>query len=414
LNFNCNVRIVDEIMGKGKSFSAINYINSFSDEDVKFLVITPYLDEIKRYKEKCVRKCFKQPMYNNSSKIDNLKELVNKEENIVATHALFQRFDNELIDMCRAKNYILIMDEVANVVEEYPISKSDFEILKQDFIYIDDMNLIRWEDDKSDYRGEFSNIKRLCDLGSLSFYSGSVMMWLFPISAFNAFRNIYILTYMFNAQMQRYYYDYYGLPYKYVHVSGDNPDNYHFTDFKDTNFNDGIDYRSLINIVDNEKLNRIGDRETDLSMSWFERNKGNVALSQLKKNITNFFRNIREDKASDNIWTTFKDYKKFLQGKGYTKGFLAINTRATNEYRSRTSIAYVANKYMNPVVKNFFTQHGVATDEDGYALSEMLQFIWRSAIRDGKDIWIYIPSIRMRNLLKRWISENSIEFNEII
>ena len=39
--------IVDEIMGSGKSSAAINYINN-SPHDKKFLVITPYLDEIKR------------------------------------------------------------------------------------------------------------------------------------------------------------------------------------------------------------------------------------------------------------------------------------------------------------------------------------------------------------------------------
>ena len=39
----------------------------------------------------------------------------------------------------------------------------------------------------------------------------------------------------------------------------------------------------------------------------------------------------------------------------------------------------------------------------------MLQFIWRSAIRDGKEIWIYIPSIRMRTLLKKWIKENPLQ-----
>ena len=38
----------------------------------------------------------------------------------------------------------------------------------------------------------------------------------------------------------------------------------------------------------------------------------------------------------------------------------------------------------------------------------MLQFIWRSAIRNGEEIWVYIPSIRMRSLLKKWIQENSI------
>ena len=51
--------------------------------------------------------------------------------------------------------------------------------------------------------------------------------------------------------------------------------------------------------------------------------------------------------------------------------------------------------------------NNISVNEDGYALSEMLQFIWRSAIRDGKEIWVYIPSIRMRTLLKEWIDQNS-------
>ena len=40
-----------------------------------------------------------------------------------------------------------------------------------------------------------------------------------------------------------------------------------------------------------------------------------------------------------------------------------------------------------------------------YALSEMIQWIFRSRIRNNEDINIYIPSSRMRNLL--------IEFLEV-
>ena len=154
-------------------------------------------------------------------------------------------------------------------------------------------------------------------------------------------------------------------------------------------------------------MNMIGDRDTDLSKSWYTRNKNNTSIKVLKNNIINFFRNIRDDNSSDNIWTTFKDYQSLLKGKGYTKGFLPLNSRATNEYRDRTSVVYPVNRYLNPFVKNFFGINGINVDENGFALSEMLQFIWRSAIRDGKDIWVYIPSIRMRNLLKQWIKQNS-------
>lgn len=80
--------------------------------------------------------------------------------------------------------------------------------------------------------------------------------------------------------------------------------------------------------------------------------------------------------------------------------------RASNEYMNRTSVVYPINRYINPGIKNFFIKHGVKVDEDGYALSEMLQFIWRSAIRKGEEIYVYIPSIRMRRLLDDWINKS--------
>lgn len=408
MDFNCNVNIVDAIMGAGKTQSIMNYINN-SQSDEKFMVITPFLDEITRYKNYCKVKNFKQPKFeSNKTKLDNIKILVNKGENIVSTHALFQKFDNEMIDLCRAANYTLIMDEVANVVEEYSISKQDFDTLINTYVDINpNTKQLIWKDEFSDYSGKFDKEKRLCELGSLVFYGNNLMVWLFPIEVFNAFRNIYILTYRFDLQLQRYYYDYYGLTYAYWSVKGNNLENYHLVEFNPDIKYLPYDYKELIHICDLPRMNMIGDRESDLSLSWYIRNAKNNSMKSLRNNITNFFRNIRNDNSSDNIWTTFKDFKNELKGKGYTKGFLPINSRATNVYRDRTSVVYPVNRFLNPFVKRFFTSNGVSVDEGGYALTEMLQFIWRSAIRDGKEIWIYIPSIRMRRLLTEWIEEQS-------
>ena len=300
------------------------------------------------------------------------------------------------------------MDEVANVVDEYNISKQDFQVLIDTYADINpDTKQLIWRQEHSEYNGKFSDEKRLCDLGSLVCYGNNLMVWLFPIETFNSFREIYILTYRFDLQMQKYYYDYYGLRYKYLSVAGNSMDTYHLVDYSDDINYIKYDYRKLIHICEHERLNMIGDRETDLSKGWYERNKKNVSMKILKNNMLNFFKNIRGGKSSDNIWTTFKDYYSCLIGKGYTKGFLPLNSRATNEYRDRTSVAYPVNRYLNPFVKNFFTTNNISVDEDGYALSEMLQFIWRSAIRQGDEIWVYIPSVRMRNLLKQWIDENS-------
>ena len=132
-------------------------------------------------------------------------------------------------------------------------------------------------------------------------------------------------------------------------------------------------------------------------------------MKQLKDNIYNFFNNIRKSKTADNLWTCYKDYKNELLGKGYTKGYLFIGARAMNEYRFRSNVVYPVNVFLNPMIKGFFQDHGVNVDEDGYALSEMLQWVWRSAIRDGNPIWIYVPSSRMRGLLQNWIDSISSE-----
>lgn len=396
-------------MGRGKTNSAINYINN-SDEDEKFLFITPYLSEVDRIKKRCFAKRFKEPCFLRGKKLEGIKELINRGDNIVSTHALFQKFDLEVIDLCRAKNYTLIMDEVTDVIEKYDISDDDFKILKESFISIDeDTGLIKWRDGSEDYDGKFAEEKRLCELNSLAYYGGSIMMWLFPVEVFNAFRKIYILTYMFEAQIQKYYYDYYKLPYQYIYVSGDCPDNYKFTTDITQRGHSLYDYKRLIHILDDEKLNRIGDRKYDLSKTWYERNKNNASIQQLKNNIVNFFRNKCKSKTAYNLWTTFKEFKSLLNGKGYGRGYAPLNMRASNDYADKTSVVYPVNRYVNPGIKNFFLKHDVSVDEDAFALSEMLQFIWRSAIRNGEEIYVYIPSIRMRNLLKQWIEENSIQ-----
>jgi hypothetical protein len=108
------------------------------------------------------------------------------------------------------------------------------------------------------------------------------------------------------------------------------------------------------------------------------------------------------------MWTTFKDFQKYLSGKGYTKGFVSVNARATNEFRHKKNLAYCANIFLNPIIKQFFQTKDIKIYEEQYALSELVQWIWRSAIRDGNEINIYIPSSRMRELLIDWLKELNI------
>lgn len=416
MEYNCKVYVVDMIMGSGKSSAAINFMNEFH-QVYKFLYVTPFLSEIERVKTMCPKLKFADPQTKmGHGKLTDIKFLLSHGRNIATTHVLFSMFTAELIDICRSQGYILIMDEVANVVTQYNIGEEDKAALLERYAYVEEeTGLVRWREEKNNYKdSKYQLEKRLCELQALAMYGNKdILMWLLPIGCFNAFEEVYILTYLFEGQLQRYYYDFFNLPYEYLYVKGDSLAEYEFTTVPQQQ-KIKYDYKQLIHICDIDKLNSIGEFEYDLSKSWFKRNEGNkVVLPRLQKNIYNYFRNVTKTSANKNIWTTFKDYKDKLSGKGYSRGFLPCNSRATNAYKDRTCVAYCLNKYINSMVKMFFTSKGVCTDEDTYALSEMLQFIWRSAIREGKDIWVYIPSKRMRNLLIKWIENNPVCKGEI-
>ena len=98
------------------------------------------------------------------------------------------------------------------------------------------------------------------------------------------------------------------------------------------------------------------------------------------------------------IWAAYK---------GYTKGFIACNLRATNDYVERYNLAYCINIFNQPFIDQFFKSKDITINQDLYALSELIQWLWRSRIRRYEPITIYIPSKRMRNLLTLWLEDEN-------
>lgn len=394
----CKIHIVDAPCGAGKTSGAINLINNFDNN--KYLYITPFLDEVARIKESCKIKKFYEPQVQ-GSKLNSIHWLLSNNKNIVSTHSLFLNFSDYTLEILQQKDYILILDEVVDVVKIMEISKDDLRSILKDYAHIED-GLLIW--DYKEYKGEFEYIKNLALNKCIGIYGDTALIWCFPVEIFKVFKEVYILTYMFEAQIQKYYYDFYNIKYDYKYVEHFN-NKYQYTDNL-LKYDLCKNYVSLINILENETLNSIGLKETALSVSWFTRDKYTTKkplIKTLQNNLSNYFKHIIKSPSELNMWTTFKDFKKLLQGGGYSKGFVAVNARATNNYRNKTNLAYCANIFINPILKQFFMQKNIEVDEDNYALSELIQWIWRSAIRDGNKINIYIPSSRMRGLLIDWL-----------
>lgn len=386
------IKVIDSIMGSGKTTWAINYMNN--NKDKKFVYITPYLDEIKRIKD-CTSNMY-EPIYKGSSKTDNFHKLLLDYKNICSTHALFKNANDITREALETNEYILILDEVMNVVEEMQnFTKNDLEtLLNEELASIEDDYLI-WNKNKINYDGRYNDIKNMALNKSIICINDKLIFWNFPVDIFDYFKEVYILTYMFDCQIQRYYYDFHNVQYSKYQLN-DEYKMIHYTTQYDLMSRKKL--TELINVY-NGKMNDIGNAPYSLSKNWFEGDDG-TRVKIMKKNLNNWFNNINKKYTNTNrLWTTFKDYQSKVQGAGYTKRFISLNMRSTNEYRDACILAYCCNRYVKPTLLLFFSKRGIDINQDDYALSEMLQWIWRSRIRDNKSIDIYIPSKRMRELL---------------
>ena len=409
------INIVDSIMGSGKTSWAIQHINE-SPAMTKFIFITPYKTEIDRIIQNTTREFVQPIVEGRKNKLDSLKEAVAKGRNIVSTHALFKRFDAELIQLLEIENYILILDEVIDVIDEVKITKDDIKILinsvnqfGEPIVTVGETGKVTWNDSGYD-SGNFQSVRNAANAGNLVLFDETKMYWLLPTEIFEVFNQVYILTYMFEGQIQCYYYQLFGMDFRYKSVNKSEERGYYLEDYKGRHGENRRHLKTLINIYnsspqDNRDINKVGEKFNAFSKSNLsQRIKNQLYRNEIKKNSYNFYRHKIKCPTRQVIWTTFKDYQNILVPIGLKKTFVPLNARATNEYAAATTCIYLANRYMNPMIKRFFHYNDINVNEDKFAISELLQWIFRSAIRNGKSIDVYIPSNRMRKLLEMYLN----------
>lgn len=393
------VTVVDSIMGSGKTSWALQFVNE-APADRKFIYITPYLDEVQRVIKSVTGRHFAEPNNANSEgrKLRSLKELIASERDIVATHSLFQSADDELVELLTEAGYTLLLDEVMDVIDRANISPSDIRtLLDSGRIEVRETRVYWIGDDYTE--GRFDDIKLLAKAGNLFIHRDSFFLWAFPPRVFEAFSEIIVMTYLFEAQVQRYYYDLHGMAYEYKAVTRSDSGRYELTDYERRNEN----REEVMRLIDihGGTLNKIGDPHNALSASRLRLYDAET-LGKIQRNIYNYFRNFCKARGDEILWTTLKDCQHSLRGRGYAKSFIPVNIRATNEYGDRWALAYVFNRYLSPIERVFFEDRGVVVNQDLLAVSDLLQWVWRSRIRNGQPVCLYLPSSRMRSLLRAW------------
>lgn len=408
------VKVCDAIMGSGKTSATISYINAHPEK--RFVYVTPYLPEAERIKDGCPKANFvepsdKLPQYG-FSKASHTLALIEEGRNIASTHQAMLYYTEDTIAALKEKNYTVIIDEEVSVFQKDTAIYFGDVTLAQEAGYIREVAPDEFvlTDKAAGYSGgSFSHMFRVMRSRHLILLKrGSKVnayYWIFPKQMFTDLSEVIVLTYLFRQSEMDMFFRINGIGYTSIWIGRSMDGGYVFSDHPDYVPEYVSKLSEMITIESSEKMNRIGEEKTALSMNWYQNNP--ASIDQLRKNILNFFtKRVGRGAVSDRMCGTYKKYWGKLRGKGYWNSDVVFSQKATNEFRDRTVLAYPVNLFASGEIVRYYCEHGECFDNDRYALSIMLQWIWRSAIRDGKPISIYIPSRRMRELLIGWINGN--------
>ena len=405
-----NIQVLDAMMGAGKT----NYIfkeiqrRSLTEVCTRLLYIAPFLAEVgdpeandrdpkvREQKQRgrihtaCPAADFQTPA-SRPTKRESLKRLLAAGKNIACTHALYSEVDQETATLIEEQGYEVIIDEALEVIQGYRgIKKDDATFLKIATAVDPETHAVRWTSPIGD-ESKYADIKRLCEEGRLYHYQGGFWVWELPPELLTRSKKITICTYLFESSVLHSYLNKHGINFEYV-------------DNESIGLRSELELlaeaKSLISIEENPYTQRLG--KYSMTSNGYK-NLNKVDLDKMRSMLESMVQRYLKAKGSELIWTCFKAQKKLLAGKGYTRSFLACNARATNDYRERSAGIYLVDRHPHVLVNKFLHGSGVAMDPSLYGLSEMIQWIWRLRIRDGKSIRLVIPSERMRSILLRWL-----------
>lgn len=404
------IKVVQGMCGSGKSTRMLEKIND-SVGDVRWLYITPYLDEVNdRVPNATPKVDWHIPSHKGKGKLDDLHNALKNKKDIVSTHALFKMFTQTTVDLVVDGGYTLVIDEAIDCigkVDKAICNGSDVQALVTgEFVFVHEDNHVTWNEEKyPEHDGKYADIRSMCNLGVLQSFRGTFIMWQYPDMLMSEVEECYVLTYMFKGSTMRSWLDMKDIPYEYV-----DPEEFGLRPEEELKER----LRSNLTIVDNRSLDDLYKHQTQytFSNSWYKR----APASKIKK-VKGIIRSAvvtNKLKQGDIFWTCFNHAYDKLKGQGYTKGcsdkglaHIPWNIKATNKFKDHTYCVYGVNLFKDPTEVAYMESLGVSVESDDWCLSEMIQFIFRGAIRQDKPMKLMILSKRMRKIFTTWLEEKS-------
>lgn len=434
------ITVIDAPCGGGKTTWAFQKINDHPE--TQFVFVTPFLKQIERAQTSTSGR-MKSPFQLGDGKLSSFHKLLVDGKDIATTHALMLKATQETLDLIRESEATLILDESLSVLCKYnelvkelgekTVNRATVDWLINDakHMTVDENYNVKWNcrERRDDYH--FSEIERLAEEGSLKCVDGE-LFWEFPVEFFKAFKAVYVLTYQFQGTSMDAYLQIHGLEYEMKSVIKGEEQRNELVDY----FDDAEERRKYIKLMDIYvgNLNDIGYSKNAFSINWLE-NADSRKIHKIR-NVMKRYRDIMGASSMQILWTTMKKhdfYQKLEKERGFKfthqlteserklkekdldihRCFLACNARATCDFETRTVLLYLVNRYNTPEVSRYFAKRGVTLDQDRFAINELVQWLFRSAIRNGEPVRIFIPSRRMRELLFSWLGTDEKEYTSL-
>ena len=394
-----NITIIDAPCGSGKTTTELENLRT----DEKYLYITPLLSEVERVIEKAPVP-FVQPV---GSKALHIEVLLSEGVNIATTHASFSNLsacDPELFS-----GYTLIIDEAIETVRDYrEVKATDLNqvYIEGGWVTVNDDHKIeptpKWHSSVNAVSSTLSKeFYKDATNSNLYLFRDQFLLWELPLHLLPAFMNVRILTYMWDASYAAIYLKKYGIQVE-VKTACD-------ATFK-------ADIKKLLTLESIPAIEALGWSATAQS------NHTDAAGKKVSKSLSNLkARELKGIPASKILLTSLesnwrKPFKcsrtgeiiKRARGKYATNSslgkanWLASKTRATNDLSDCSEVIYLYDKHASNHLQCWLEAD--CGFNDRFALSELIQFVWRSRIRKGEPITLYLPSPRMRKLLLTWLA----------
>lgn len=419
------IHVLDAMCGSGKSTAVINWMNN--NPQKKYLYVSPLLTESEeRIPYSCAHLDFIYPVTSSTrSKGEHLLELLRDGRNVSCTHEMFKLMTREHTKAVSDGGYTVVIDEEVDMIT----SHSPYR--KEDIIYLEDMGIAHIDEDNlgrlSLESGEGVSIMKgayyrrlydLVDMGMVYCRSdrgsrGTVVLQL-PVELLTSSKEVILLTYMFEGSVMRKFLSLLNIDVKYINKCS----NLSMPLLKGS---EEIikEARGLINLRPTPNESSIS--RMPLTYNFYANIATKKDYETISKTIFNAF-HYSGRKAEETIVTapefTFRGtnlvrgsngraipkYRKISHPRLPKDLYLYSKCRATNEYSNKSVAIHAYNRYIQANLQGYFKEYtGEVLDSDMYALSELVQWVWRTRVRKGEPIDLYILSSRMKGLFEEWL-----------